>query len=85
MELLSLFHDYALSILGGILVFVAGVSLSMLTNSLVSDFVIVTSVEIVWTVVPVIVLFFLAIPSLRVLYFIDDVDPYVTLKVIGRQ
>lgn len=85
MELLSLFHDYALSILGGILVFVAGLSLSMLTNRLVSDFVIVTSVEVVWTVVPIIVLFFLAIPSLRVLYFIDDVDPYVTLKVLGRQ
>jgi len=32
-----------------------------------------------------IVLFFLAVPSLRVLYFMDDVDPYLTLKVTGRQ
>jgi hypothetical protein len=47
MELLSLFHDYALSILGGILVFVAGVSLSILINSFVSDSVIVTSVEVI--------------------------------------
>lgn len=35
--------------------------------------------------VPIFVLLFLAIPSLRVLYYIDDIDPYVTFKAIGRQ
>lgn len=31
------------------------------------------------------VLVFLAIPSLQILYFMDDIDPYLTLKVVGHQ
>ena len=85
MELLSLFHDYSLSIISMILVFVRGISMSILCNRLVSDFIIVTVIEVIWTVVPIVILVFLAIPSLRVLYYMDDVDPYLTLKVIGRQ
>lgn len=42
--------------------------------------------EVFWTVVPAIILFFLAIPSLRLLYFTDElVDPKVTLKIMGHQ
>jgi cytochrome c oxidase subunit 2 len=84
-ELLSLFHDYTLAIITRILVFVGGLSLSILFNKYVSDFIIVTSVEVIWTIIPIVVLLFLAVPSLRVLYYIDDVDPYITLKVTGRQ
>lgn len=47
MELFSLFHDYSLAIIFSILVFVGGVSVSMVFNSFVSDFVIVTFVEVV--------------------------------------
>lgn len=84
-ELLSLFHDYSLSLILMILFFVGGVSVSMLYNSYISDYVIVTSVEVIWTVIPMFILLFLAVPSLRVLYFIDDVDPYFTFKILGRQ
>lgn len=84
-ELLSMFHDYSLSIIVSILTFVGGISLSILFNSLVSDSVIVTLIEVVWTVIPIFVLFFLAIPSLRILYYMDETDPYITLKVTGRQ
>jgi cytochrome c oxidase subunit 2 len=42
--------------------------------------------EIVWTIVPAIILVFIAIPSFALLYSIDEViDPSVTLKVIGHQ
>lgn len=85
MELLSLFHDYSLSIILIILVSVSGVSLSILTNGLISNYLIVTSVEVIWTVVPMFILLFLAVPSVRILYYLDDRDPYFTLKVIGRQ
>lgn len=85
MELLSLFHDYSLSIILMILVFVRGVSLSMLTNFFISDYLIGVSIEVVWTVVPIVILLFLAVPSVRILYYLDDSDPYFRLKVIGRQ
>lgn len=47
MEFLSLFHDYSLAIILGILVFVGGLSLSMVFNSFFSDSVILTIVEVV--------------------------------------
>lgn len=85
MELLSLFHDYSLSIISMILVFVGGLSVSIVCSSYFSDSVIVTLVEVVWTVIPMLILVFLVIPSLRILYFMDDNDPYLTLKVVGHQ
>lgn len=44
---LSLFHDYSLRLIIIILVFVAGVSLSIVVNTLISDSIIITIVEVV--------------------------------------
>jgi len=45
-----------------------------------------TTIEIVWTVTPSIILIVIAIPSFALLYSIDEViDPAVTIKVIGHQ
>ena len=45
-----------------------------------------TTVEVVWTVIPILILVFIAIPSLRIHYFMDRaVDPQLTLKVTGYQ
>lgn len=45
-----------------------------------------TLIEIIWTVVPVIILVLVCIPSLRLLYFIETVeDTDMTIKVIGNQ
>lgn len=45
-----------------------------------------TVIEVVWTVLPVIVLVVIAVPSFRLLYFGDHTrDAEMTLKIIGRQ
>ena len=45
-----------------------------------------TALEIFWTVVPSIILLFVAVPSFALLYSIDElVNPSLTLKVIGHQ
>ncbi|HEX9809327.1 MAG TPA: cytochrome c oxidase subunit II [Alphaproteobacteria bacterium] len=45
-----------------------------------------TFVEVLWTVVPVMILVVIAIPSFRLLYFMDRaVTPEMTLKVTGHQ
>ena len=45
-----------------------------------------TSVEIVWTIVPAIVLMVIAFPTCALLYSMDEIlDPAVTLKVVGHQ
>ena len=42
--------------------------------------------EIAWTVIPILILVVMAIPSFRLMYFADRVDdPDMTLKIIGHQ
>lgn len=85
MELLSSFHDYSLAIIVIILTFVTGVSVSLMYNSIISDSVIITIVEVIWTIIPVVILVFLVVPSLQILYYMEENDPFLTLKVIGNQ
>lgn len=43
-------------------------------------------VEAVWTVLPGAVLVFLALPSLRLLYLLDEINSRrMTVKVVGHQ
>lgn len=45
-----------------------------------------TLLEVVWTVIPIIILVIIAIPSLRVHYFMHNTaDAEMTLKITGRQ
>lgn len=45
-----------------------------------------TLIEVVWTVVPVLILVIIAIPSFRLLYFLDrNPDAEMTVKVVGHQ
>ena len=42
--------------------------------------------ETIWTIVPAVILLFIAFPSLRLLYVMDEVmNPSITLKAIGNQ
>lgn len=44
------------------------------------------TIEIVWTVAPIFILFIIATPSLKVLYILDDpFSPNLTIKAIGHQ
>ncbi|KAL2341716.1 hypothetical protein Fmac_009656 [Flemingia macrophylla] len=46
-----------------------------------------TTIEIIWTIFPSIILMFVAIPSFALLYSMDEVvvDPSITIKAIGHQ
>ncbi|KAA0046423.1 cytochrome c oxidase subunit 2 [Cucumis melo var. makuwa] len=46
-----------------------------------------TTIEILWTIFPSIILMFIAIPSFALLYSMDEVvvDPSMTIKAIGHQ
>lgn len=45
-----------------------------------------TIIEIIWTIVPALILILVAIPSFTLLYSMDElIDPMLTIKVIGRQ
>lgn len=45
-----------------------------------------TAIELIWTILPAVILLCIAVPSFRLLYLMDEViDPAATLKIIGRQ
>ena len=45
-----------------------------------------TLLEVIWTIVPAIILMIIAIPSFALLYSLDEViNPSITLKVVGHQ
>ncbi len=45
-----------------------------------------TRIEIVWTIVPALILMVIAVPSFALLYSVDEVvEPALTLKIVGHQ
>nr|YP_010713577.1 cytochrome c oxidase subunit II [Naria helvola]YP_010713590.1 cytochrome c oxidase subunit II [Naria erosa]YP_010713603.1 cytochrome c oxidase subunit II [Monetaria caputserpentis]YP_010713616.1 cytochrome c oxidase subunit II [Naria miliaris]AKL90661.1 cytochrome c oxidase subunit II [Naria spurca]BBJ32529.1 cytochrome c oxidase subunit II [Monetaria annulus]WDA98709.1 cytochrome c oxidase subunit II [Naria helvola]WDA98722.1 cytochrome c oxidase subunit II [Naria erosa]WDA98735.1 cytoc len=87
MEELIFFHDHAMMILVMIISLVGYAALSLMMNkytcrSLVEG----QEIETIWTIIPAIILVFLALPSLRLLYLLDEVgDCSLTVKSIGHQ
>lgn len=85
-ELIS-FHDHAITIIILIISLVGYGLTSLVINSLTRRYTYEAQIiETIWTVLPAILLLFLALPSLRLLYLIDEItDPLITLKAIGHQ
>jgi cytochrome c oxidase subunit 2 len=87
MEQLIFFHDHALLILILITTLVTYFMVSLLVNTFVNRYLLDGQIiEIIWTVLPAVILIILALPSLRLLYLIDEVrEPSLTLKAVGHQ
>nr|YP_009227566.1 cytochrome c oxidase subunit II [Philesturnus carunculatus]AGI51050.1 cytochrome c oxidase subunit II [Philesturnus carunculatus] len=86
MEELVAFHDHALMVALAICSLVLYLLALMLTEKLSSSTVDAQEIELVWTILPAIVLVTLALPSLRILYMMDEInEPDLTLKAIGHQ
>nr|APX39354.1 cytochrome c oxidase subunit 2 [Psylliodes thlaspis] len=87
MEQLSYFHDHTLMILLIITVLVGQLMLSLFLNKFTHRFLLEGQmIEIIWTILPTITLIFIAIPSLRLIYILDEVNnPSITIKTIGHQ
>lgn len=86
LQLIS-FHDHTLIILTLVISIVAYAILTIILNKYTNRYLLeAQQIETVWTILPAIILVFLAIPSLRLLYLTDEViNPRITLKVIGHQ
>uniref|UniRef100_UPI00300380D0 cytochrome c oxidase subunit II n=1 Tax=Gonypeta brunneri TaxID=2909294 RepID=UPI00300380D0 len=87
MEQLMYFHDHSMFIIMMIVMTVGYMMLSLMSNKFMDRHVMDGQyLEILWTIVPAVVLIFIALPSLRILYLIDEnSDPLLTLKTIGHQ
>nr|AAS77036.1 cytochrome oxidase subunit II [Aleurochiton aceris] len=87
MEQMIFFYDFSFLIISMILIFVVYTMVFMMSSYLVNRFVTDDQVlEFIWTVLPLMILLFLAFPSIRILYLMDEANqPLVTCKVLGHQ
>nr|AOR07159.1 cytochrome c oxidase subunit 2 [Mesenchytraeus cf. gelidus SL-2017] len=81
------FHDLTLVILTLVMSVVTYALYAISTNSYTNRYLMeAQEIETVWTILPAIILLFLALPSLRLLYLTDELSqPGMTLKAIGHQ
>jgi cytochrome c oxidase subunit 2 len=86
------FHTLLVYIIVAVSLFVLGLLLWTMfrynarSNPIPSKVVHNTFIEIIWTVIPVLILVMIAIPSFRLLYFEADIPtPDLTIKAIGKQ
>nr|YP_009312168.1 cytochrome c oxidase subunit II [Enteromius fasciolatus]BAV71552.1 cytochrome c oxidase subunit II [Enteromius fasciolatus] len=87
MEELLHFHDHALMIVFLISTLVLYIIIAMVSTKLTNKFILDSQeIEIVWTILPAIILVLIALPSLRILYLMDEInDPHLTIKAVGHQ
>nr|AGB56556.1 cytochrome c oxidase subunit II [Physeter catodon] len=87
MEELLHFHDHTLMIVFLISSLVLYIITLMLTTKLTHiNTMDAQEVETIWTVLPAIILILIALPSLRILYMMDEINsPSLTVKTMGHQ
>nr|YP_008815563.1 cytochrome c oxidase subunit II [Aetobatus flagellum]AGY96932.1 cytochrome c oxidase subunit II [Aetobatus flagellum] len=87
MEELIHFHDHTLMIVFLISSLVLYIIVATVSTKLTNKYILDSQeIEIVWTIVPAIILIMIALPSLRILYLMDEInDPHLTIKALGHQ
>nr|QPB70917.1 cytochrome c oxidase subunit II [Parectatosoma hystrix] len=87
MEQLIFFHDHIMLILMMIVTTVTYMMMMLILNKNTDlNMLEGQMIELIWTVTPAMTLFFIATPSLRLLYLMDEINnPTMTIKAIGHQ
>nr|YP_010158058.1 cytochrome c oxidase subunit II [Pygoluciola qingyu]QRG30005.1 cytochrome c oxidase subunit 2 [Pygoluciola qingyu] len=87
MEQLTFFHDHTLMILTIITLIVMYIMISMMMNKYINRLLLEGQmIELIWTISPAITLIFIALPSLQLLYLLDEINsPLVSVKSMGHQ
>nr|YP_010987600.1 cytochrome c oxidase subunit II [Ochthephilus vulgaris]WON66019.1 cytochrome c oxidase subunit II [Ochthephilus vulgaris] len=87
MEQLNFFHDHTMMVLIMITTLVGYMMMSIFFNKFNYRYLLEGQmIEIIWTLIPAITLIFIALPSLRLLYLLDEINnPIITIKTIGHQ
>ena len=87
MEELIFLHDFINMILVFIIRFVGFIMVRIIYNKYINMNLLERQIiECIWTIIPAIILIQIAIPSLLLLYILDEsIDSALTLKVLGHQ
>nr|WAB70063.1 cytochrome c oxidase subunit II [Hyla helenae] len=87
MEELLHFHDHALMaalLISALVLYI--ITTLMSTKLFNTNTIDAQEIEMVWTIMPAVILIVIALPSLRILYLMDEIsNPDLTVKAIGHQ
>lgn len=86
-EQIIIFHDHSIIIIFSILIFLLISIYKIFSNKILNLFLIENqNIEMIWTIIPIVLLLFIAAPRLRLLYLIEEIfEPNLTLKILGHQ
>lgn len=86
-EQLSFFHDHTILILTIITILTLYILITCFINKNYNKFILEgQELETIWTILPGFLLIFIALPSIKILYIIEEnKNPSLTLKVTGHQ
>lgn len=86
-DIIIFFHDFTIIILIFITTLIFLILISLRTSLLTNRFLLEGNlIEIIWTIIPMITLIFIAIPSIKILYLTDETfRNNITVKTIGHQ
>nr|YP_010990658.1 cytochrome c oxidase subunit II [Paravarcia deceptrix]WOW99102.1 cytochrome c oxidase subunit II [Paravarcia deceptrix] len=87
MEQLTILHEYSMmfivSISSIVMFTMMNTSIMSLSNRNLTEN---QPIELAWTIMPAIVLIFIALPSLKTLYLMEEmINPTITIKAMGHQ
>lgn len=87
MEILNYFHDYMMMLLILVIFFVSYLFTYLLMSTKLDKYTVDSHfLEAIWTILPIVILLFIAVPSLYLLYLMEEVtNPALSIKVIGHQ
>nr|QLY89665.1 cytochrome c oxidase subunit II [Hydraena riparia] len=87
MEQLIYFHDHTLIIILMITMLVSYMMLTLFFNKFNYRYLLEGQmIELIWTILPAMTLIFIALPSLNLLYLLDEINsPLISIKSIGHQ
>nr|YP_009735130.1 cytochrome c oxidase subunit II [Acropyga kinomurai]QBG38629.1 cytochrome c oxidase subunit II [Acropyga kinomurai] len=86
-DMMIFFHDFTMMILIIIMMMIFFIMSSMIKNNIINRFLLEShSIELIWTILPMLTLIFIAIPSIKILYITDEMHMNkLTIKAMGHQ
>nr|YP_010582937.1 cytochrome c oxidase subunit II [Thampoa tiani]UGN61383.1 cytochrome c oxidase subunit II [Thampoa tiani] len=87
MEQLIMFHDHTMMIIVIITIMVTYMMSLIMMKKFSNRFLMENQmIELLWTILPAIMLIFIALPSLKILYMLEETSkPMLSIKTIGHQ
>nr|YP_010872890.1 cytochrome c oxidase subunit II [Pheidole megacephala]WGV34090.1 cytochrome c oxidase subunit II [Pheidole megacephala] len=86
-DMMIFFHDFTMIILIFITMLIFFIMMMMINNKMINRYLLQGhAIELIWTIIPMFILIFIAIPSLKILYLTDEIhNNKLSIKTIGHQ